>query len=239
MLIIGEAIIEGIGASLMMPATLARSFDAPSTATSGPRPSRAWGATAGAAVAFGPVLGGFLTTNYSWRWAFGINVIVAPIAIIGALAVHAAASATGGDGPIDVPGAAPDRRRGMFLLVFALSDGGSVRVVAHRSRTSRWPVPSLAVVGAGLDRAGRDPRRRCCCSSGSSAWSGARNGAGAEPLFEFSLLQCARFRYGLLTTQILAMGQLALLSSCPCSSRTAPTSRRSATDCGCCRSGCS
>ena len=41
----------------------------------------AWGATVGVGVALGPVIGGFLTTNYTWRWAFGINVIVAPLAI--------------------------------------------------------------------------------------------------------------------------------------------------------------
>ena len=39
----------------------------------------------GAAVALGPLLGGFLTTNYSWRWAFVINVIIAPSAIVGAM----------------------------------------------------------------------------------------------------------------------------------------------------------
>ena len=45
-----------------------------------------WGATSGVAVALGPVVGGFLTTHYSWRWAFRINVVVAPLAILGALA---------------------------------------------------------------------------------------------------------------------------------------------------------
>jgi MFS family permease len=44
----------------------------------------AWGATAGVGAALGPVIGGFLTTNYSWRWSFGINVIIAPLAFLGA-----------------------------------------------------------------------------------------------------------------------------------------------------------
>src|SRR3954451_7351663 len=83
-LIIGEAIIEGTGAALMMPATLSilsGTFRGRERATA----FAMWGATAGVAVAFGPVLGGFLTTNYSWRLAFRINLIVAPIAMIGAL----------------------------------------------------------------------------------------------------------------------------------------------------------
>ena len=83
-LILGEAIIEGVGASLMLPATLAilsTTFQGRERATA----FAAWGATAGVAAAFGPVVGGFLTTNYSWRWAFRINVIVAPLAILGAM----------------------------------------------------------------------------------------------------------------------------------------------------------
>ena len=83
-LILGEAIIEGIGASLMLPATLAilsDTFHGRERATA----FAAWGATAGVAVALGPVVGGFLTSNYSWRWSFGINVVIAPLAILGAL----------------------------------------------------------------------------------------------------------------------------------------------------------
>src|SRR5205085_415366 len=54
-LLIGEAVIEGIGASLMMPATLAilsNTFDGHERA----KAFAIWGATAGAAVASGPVL---------------------------------------------------------------------------------------------------------------------------------------------------------------------------------------
>ena len=83
-LIVGEALIEGIGASLMLPTTLAvisTTFHGRERATA----FAAWGATVGVGGALGPVVGGFLTTNYSWRWAFGINVIVAPLAIVGAL----------------------------------------------------------------------------------------------------------------------------------------------------------
>ena len=83
-LIVGEALIEGIGASLMLPTTLAvisTTFHGRERATA----FAAWGATVGVGAALGPVVGGFLTTNYSWRWAFGINVIVAPLAIVGAM----------------------------------------------------------------------------------------------------------------------------------------------------------
>ena len=76
-LIVGEAMIEGIGASLMLPATLAilsSTFKGRERGTA----FAVWGATAGVAVACGPVVGGILTTDYSWRWSFRINVIIAP-----------------------------------------------------------------------------------------------------------------------------------------------------------------
>src|SRR4029077_1584515 len=63
-LILGEAVIEGIGASLMLPTTLAilsDTFHGRERATA----FAAWGATAGVASALGPVVGGFLTSNYS------------------------------------------------------------------------------------------------------------------------------------------------------------------------------
>src|SRR5579863_2704120 len=82
-LIVGEAVIEGIGASMMLPATLSilsSSFHGHERATA----FAAWGAVAGSAAGLGPVVGGFLTTDVSWRWSFGINVIIAPLAALGA-----------------------------------------------------------------------------------------------------------------------------------------------------------
>ena len=120
-LFVGEALIEGIGASMMIPATLSIL----STTFKGaerPKAFAAWGAVAGAAVAFGPIVGGFLTTDYSWRWAFRINVIVAPIIVIGAL-LFMHPDERGGRRPhIDVRGAALIAV-GSFSLIFGLSEG--------------------------------------------------------------------------------------------------------------------
>src|SRR5207244_10664861 len=81
-LFVGEALIEGIGASMMIPSTLSI-LSTTFTGAERPKAFAAWGAVAGASVAFGPIVGGFLTTDYSWRWAFRINVIVAPIILVG------------------------------------------------------------------------------------------------------------------------------------------------------------
>lgn len=211
-LIFGEAIIEGIGASLMMPATLgilSSTFRGHERATA----FAIWGATAGAAVALGPLIGGFLTTNYSWRWSFRINLIVIPVAIIGAMLVMRRSPTASERERIDVPGAVLVAS-GMFLLVFSLSEGtryGWWRpledFVLLGDRV--WPVSRgisivpvtivLAVVVLGaFYLVERHKERR-----------------GADPLFEFGLLRYLSFRYGLLTAMVLALGQLGFLFVLP------------------------
>lgn len=210
-LILGEAVVEGVGAALMTPATLAIL----TTTFKGRERAKAfatWGAAAGAAVAFGPVLGGFLTTNYSWRWSFRINVIVAPIAAIGAIVLMRNGKRQERT-PIDLPGAA-FIASGMFLLVFALSDGGTygwlkplkgLSIGGTEVWSKSWPisvVPVAMIVGLGL----------LACFVRLERWKERRQ---ADPLFAFSLLKLRTFRYGLLTILILTMGQLGLLFALP------------------------
>lgn len=80
-MIAGESIIEGVGAALMMPATsslLVSTYRGRDRAIA----MGVWGGIAAASSAVGPILGGYLTTNFSWRWGFRINVFVAALLII-------------------------------------------------------------------------------------------------------------------------------------------------------------
>ncbi len=82
-LIVGESIVEGIGAALMMPATaslLVAKYRGHDRALA----FGIWGGVAAAAAAVGPILGGFLTTHFSWRWGFRINVFVVALLLLGA-----------------------------------------------------------------------------------------------------------------------------------------------------------
>lgn len=82
MLILGEAIIEGVGAALMMPATMSlivSNYKGRDRQIS----FGVWGAIAGGAAALGPVAGGWLTTYSTWRWAFRINVVVVALLLLG------------------------------------------------------------------------------------------------------------------------------------------------------------
>ena len=74
-LIVGWSLIEGIGAALMMPATVSLMM---ATYRGGDRKIAfgIWGGMAGAAGAFGPLFGGYMTTNYSWRLGFALEIIL-------------------------------------------------------------------------------------------------------------------------------------------------------------------
>lgn len=88
-LVIGESIVEGVGAALMMPATASLLV----TTYRGRERALAlgvWGGMAAAGSAIGPVVGGYLTSHYSWRWGFRINVFVAAILLIGSILIKEA-----------------------------------------------------------------------------------------------------------------------------------------------------
>lgn len=85
-MIVGESLVEGIGAALMMPATaslLVSNFSGKQRALA----FGIWGGVAGAASAIGPIIGGFFATYYSWRWGFRINIVVALLLCIGTLII--------------------------------------------------------------------------------------------------------------------------------------------------------
>jgi EmrB/QacA subfamily drug resistance transporter len=206
-LIIGEAIIEGIGASLMLPSTLAilsTTFRGRERATA----FAAWGATAGVAAAFGPVVGGFLTSDYSWRWSFRINVIIAPLAIVGALLFMSRGVRAERRIPLDAVGAALIAA-GMFGLVFALSEGS----------TYGWwtPLKEFSVVGHAVWPASRPISIMPIVLAVSIGILGvfyfverAKERRDAHPLFPFKHLRIKTYRYGLLVGLVLAMGQFGL-----------------------------
>lgn len=75
MLIIGWSVIEGIAAALMLPVTntlVMGHYTGKEKAIS----FGIIGAMAAVGAALGPIVGGFLTTYYSWRWAFGMELII-------------------------------------------------------------------------------------------------------------------------------------------------------------------
>ncbi|WP_354594649.1 MFS transporter [Frigoribacterium sp. PvP054] len=63
-----------------------------------------FGAIAGAGGAIGLLLGGFLTQYASWRWNLYINVVIAAVAVVGAVIFVSHVTRTGPRPKLDVPG---------------------------------------------------------------------------------------------------------------------------------------
>lgn len=82
-LLIVSRFAQGIGGAIVMPTSLAllnMTFRGPDRG----KAFAVWGSTIGAGAAIGPLLGGWLA-EYSWRWAFGINVFVVLLTLAGVL----------------------------------------------------------------------------------------------------------------------------------------------------------
>ncbi len=77
-LLIAARFLQGAGAAMILPTSLSL-LKASFTGKARGQAFAVWGSTIGAAAALGPLLGGWLSEHFSWRWAFGINI---PLAIL-------------------------------------------------------------------------------------------------------------------------------------------------------------
>src|SRR5262245_32224229 len=118
MLIVAR-VVQGLGASLMTPQTMAvitRIFPAAERG----KAMALWGATAGVATLVGPILGGILVDAFGWEWIFFINI---PVGIVGlVLAARLVPDLPTHSHQFDWLGVALSGL-GMFLLVFGIQEG--------------------------------------------------------------------------------------------------------------------
>jgi EmrB/QacA subfamily drug resistance transporter len=112
--------LQGVGGAAMFGtvlALIAQEFPAGERAVA----LGAWGATVGAGVAVGPLVGGLVVEQLGWEWIFFINVPIGATAVALTLA-RVAESREARHGRLDLPGVAT-LSSGLFLLVFGLLRG--------------------------------------------------------------------------------------------------------------------
>ncbi|MFW2334804.1 MFS transporter, partial [Ilumatobacter sp.] len=131
-LLIGWSVLEGLGSALMVPAinTLVRSNFPPSGRAAA---YGVLGGVAAAGAAFGPIIGGWITTNYTWRLAFVIEAVI----VVGVLL----ASVKIKEGPL------PDVRPKLDVLGVILSALGLALLVFGILQTSSLGMTSPVVWG--------------------------------------------------------------------------------------------
>src|SRR5689334_12941923 len=115
-------IVQGLGGALLTPQTLSVL-----TVIFPPDKRGAafgiWGAVAGVATIAGPTLGGWLVTNWDWRWIFYVNVPVGVLALVLAIVVMPELKLNRTH-KLDVVGTLL-ATAGLFLLCYGLIEGES------------------------------------------------------------------------------------------------------------------
>jgi EmrB/QacA subfamily drug resistance transporter len=112
---------QGVAAALLTPASLAIISAAFRDETERGRAIGTWSGFTAITAAFGPVLGGWLVENASWRWVFFINLPLAVVVVAVALR-GVPESRDEGAGRLDVVGAVL-ATIGLGALVFGLIEG--------------------------------------------------------------------------------------------------------------------
>ena len=84
--IVGRAVM-GVGGALIMPTTLSILVNTFGDPRERARAIATWTAVAGAGIALGPIVGGFLMRSFSWSAVFWINVPLLVVAFVGVLHV--------------------------------------------------------------------------------------------------------------------------------------------------------
>lgn len=136
--LIAARVLQGIGGALLTPGSLAliqSSFEPSETG----RAVGLWSGTSGVTTALGPLLGGYLVQHVSWRWAFGINVPLAVIAVLLALRHLPESRSDTDEGPLDVVG----------TVLIALGLGG-LTYGTTLAGSSGWNAASTGTAVGGL-----------------------------------------------------------------------------------------
>jgi EmrB/QacA subfamily drug resistance transporter len=119
--LIATRALMGAGGAMIMPATLSIITNVFTERRERAQAIAIWSATAGAAVAIGPVTGGWLLEHFWWGSVFLVNVPVVVVALVlGQLFVPTSRDPAAP--PIDVPGALLSIA-GLVVLVWAIIEG--------------------------------------------------------------------------------------------------------------------
>jgi MFS family permease len=184
-LTLGWSILEGIGAALVMPALvalIAGNFEGRERKVA----YAVIGGVAGAGIAVGPILGGWATTELSWRVVFVGEVIL----VLGILAMTPRVH--------DAPRSGPVPRLDIVGAILSATGLGAIVLGVLQSGTWGWVYPkdspiepfgfslTLFVIGAGA-----------ALLWAFVGWQRHREAVGSDPLVHLDLLKIAPLRSGL------------------------------------------
>jgi EmrB/QacA subfamily drug resistance transporter len=205
-------IIQGFGGAMVLPTTLSL-VNATFQGRERGIAFAVWGSTIGGMVAVGPVLGGWLATDFTWRWAFLINVPLGILIMVGLIAFVAESRAPGVKKGIDWVGAVLSI---LFFgpLVFGLIEG---RIygwwqanpdAVFQVGSLVWPDGGLSVIPVSLALA-------AVAGAIFVWWELIRQRKDKGVLLDLNLFSIPSFRNGSVAALIISMGEFGLIFAIP------------------------
>jgi EmrB/QacA subfamily drug resistance transporter len=204
-LLIASRLLQGVGGAMILPSSLSiinATFRGKDRAIA----FAVWGSTIGGMAAVGPLLGGWLTTYFSWRWAFGINIPLGIIVIIGVLLFAIESREEGLPRRVDIVGAALSVVL-FSTLVYALIEGRTLGWLTTNDGIDWWPL-GISPVPIALTVA-------ILAGVAFVLWGLRRERAGQSTMLAFGLLSIPSFRNGNIAALIVSLGEFGIILSLP------------------------
>ncbi|MFH8251385.1 DHA2 family efflux MFS transporter permease subunit [Microbacterium sp. B2969] len=199
--------VQGIGGAMILPTTLSL-LNATFRGRERGIAFAVWGSTIGGMAAVGPLLGGWLTTDFSWHWAFLINVPLGILIIVGVLLTID--ESRGAAARVDAVGAVLSVVT-MGALVFALIEGRTYGwwLTDKPLTIGDWewpfalsPIPiAFAVAALGV--------------VAFISWGLHRRRIGRSTIIAFELFRIPSFRNGNIAALIVSLGEFGLILALP------------------------
>ena len=208
-MLIAARVVQGVGGAMILPTSLS-TVNAIFRGRERAIAFAIWGSVIGGTAALGPLLGGWLTTSYSWRWAFGINIPIGIVIVLGLLFLVPETKDPQVRRGADVLGMALSSLA-MFTLVFALIEAQSYG----------WWTPVKTLELAGFDwRFGISFVPLFILVSIVSIvlfwfWEKRRLRRDEVVLVDLRLFRIGSFTYGNVTALIVSLGEFGLLFALP------------------------
>ncbi|MGB8379644.1 MAG: MFS transporter [Dermatophilaceae bacterium] len=198
-MLIGARFVQGVGAAMILPSTLS-SLNALFVGRARVIAFAVYGSAIGGMAALGPLVGGWLATDYSWRWAFWINIPVGLLVVTGIVRALPETRDLSATPSRDLLGVALSMV-GMGAIVFGLIEAETYGW--WRAHSGGWsPIPFVIAGGVAAMVLFVVHERR-------------RQRAGLPVLVDLGLFSIPTFSAGVVAALIVAFGEFGLLFTLP------------------------
>ncbi|TQJ30101.1 DHA2 family efflux MFS transporter permease subunit [Microbacterium sp. SLBN-146] len=199
--------VQGVGGAMILPTTLSL-INATFRGRERGIAFAVWGSTIGGMAAVGPLLGGWLTTSFSWHWAFGINIPLGILIIVGVLLT--VDESRGDSQGLDLVGA-----------IISIVATGSLVFALIEGRSYGWWLTETAPVIGGWTwpwAISPIPIAFAIAALGITAfvvWGLRRRRHGKPTLIAFGLFRIPSFRNGNIAALVVSLGEFGIILALP------------------------